>query len=66
VHKTVPIAEGKCYVDLNSKGSPLGFEMIAPGCLELKLNKNNLKPEIKKAFQEVRRTVKEIGGFVAV
>lgn len=39
VKKTVELTDGACYVDVDSKGRPIGFEMLCPGKLAVSLRK---------------------------
>lgn len=68
VRETVEIADGACYVDVDSKGKPLGIEMVAPGCLNISLR--NLKSKvdvdsIRGAIKEVKKVVRKLEQFVA-
>lgn len=68
VKKTVEIAEGSCYVDVDSRGRTVGIEMIAPGSLKICLK--DLKSKIdadslEGVIKDVREVVQEIGEFVA-
>jgi hypothetical protein len=67
VHRTIELAEAACYVDVDSRGRPLGFEMIAPGYLEIpKSIKKKLDTEtLKGAFKEVEEVVRGLEHFVA-
>lgn len=57
VHRTVEVAPGKCYVDEDAKGKPIGVEMLAPGEVRLMLRKLRGKyslPEVDKAYRTMK------------
>ena len=57
VHRTVAVAPGKCYVDEDAKGKPIGVEMLAPGEVRLMLRKLRDKytiPEVDKAYKTMK------------
>jgi len=57
VHRTVEVAPGKCYVDEDSKGKPIGVEMLAPGEVKLLLRKLRGKytiPEVDNAYKTMK------------
>ena len=57
VHRTVEIARGKCYVDEDAKGKPIGVEMLAPGEVRLMLRKLRGKytiPEVDNAYKTMK------------
>ena len=60
VHRTVEVAPGKCYVDEDAKGKPIGVEMLAPGEVKLMLRKLRGKytiPEVDKAYETMKTTL---------
>ena len=68
IRKTVEIAEGACYVDVDSRGRTVGIEMVAPGSLEIGLKhiKNRIDADsFKGAVKDVKAVVHELEGFVS-
>jgi hypothetical protein len=57
VHRTVEVAAGKCYVDEDANGKPIGVEMLAPAEVKLMLRKLKDKyriPEVDNAYQTMK------------
>jgi hypothetical protein len=57
VHRTVEVAPGKCYVDEDAKGKPIGVELLAPGEVRLMLRELRGKytiPEVDKAYKTMK------------
>lgn len=60
VHKTVEVAEGECYVDLDRRGNPVGVEMLVPSQLHINANrvaKEYNLPVVKNAVKNMSRVL---------
>lgn len=60
VHKTVPIDEGKCYVDEDRRGKILGVEMLSPGELKILVQSVARKYRVPGLTSQVRRVAKAL------
>jgi uncharacterized protein YuzE len=58
VKKTVEVSDGSCYVDVDSKGRPLGIELLAPDEIKLALRQVKKRFRVKGIDSAVKRIQK--------